>query len=186
MVSEYEKVREANIARNNAFLAEMGIPSKPKKEKKNPDKRKRQRREKGVEEEESLKPVRRSKRSKMPQSELVAGIEDDDEEEFREESEGEDDDRRSKVTAASLRDYIDTVNAKHGDLISDKAIVHVVTRLKSMSVKALSSRTKAIARAAGQHSKEKLLVTYYCMKVSGLAELAASCEEALARIGGDK
>ena len=37
-----------------------------------------------------------------------------------------------------------------------------------------------------QHSKEKLLVTYYCMKVSGLAELAASCEEALARIGGDK
>ena len=78
------------------------------------------------------------------------------------------------------------MNAKHGDLISDKAIVHVVTRLKSMSVKALSSRTKAIARAAGQHSKEKLLVTYYCMKVSGLAELAASCEEALARIGGDK
>ena len=48
-----------------------------------------------------------------------------------------------------------------------------------MSLKALGLRTRAIARAAGQHSQEKLLVTMYAMKASGLVELAANCEKTL-------
>ena len=176
MASEYEKVRDGNIARNNAFLQELGINPNNSKKQRSPRvaaTRKRKRHQKIYD----TKLVRRSTRN-APQSDLLAGIDDDD----KDDSEGEDEDSRRNVTAASLRKFIDAANAQHGAIISDQAIVHVVSRLKSMSVKALSSRIRAIARAAGQHSKEKLLVTMYAMKVSSLTELAASCEEALARL----
>ena len=178
-ISEYEKVRNRNIARNNTFLLELGIDPACKTKKQCPAKargllgpvkctRKMQKKKM-----ENAKPIRCSMRIKGVKEEKG---------EIKGETEGEDEDGRRNVTAASLRKFIDTANARHGKIISDQAIVHAVTRLKSMSLKALGSRTRAIARAAGQHSQEKLLVTMYAMKASGLMELAADCEETLSHM----
>lgn len=52
-----------------------------------------------------------------------------------------------------------------------------------MSNKALGTRIKAIARAAGKHSYEKLLVFYYALKASNLLQLSDSAKAALDRLG---
>lgn len=56
-------------------------------------------------------------------------------------------------------------------------------RIQSMSNKALGTRIKAIARAAGKHSYEKLLVFYYALKASNLLQLSDSAKAALDRLG---
>jgi hypothetical protein len=53
-----------------------------------------------------------------------------------------------------------------------------------MSNKALGTRIKMIARAAGQNSYEKLLVFHYALKASGLSELAESSKAALNHLKG--
>ena len=180
--SEYEKLRSRNIARNNEFLRELGIDTACKKQSPakarrllGPAKCTRKNKKKSTDNE---KPIRFSTRRIIPRSDLLACA-GEDKGELYEDREGVDEDSRHKVTAASLRKFIDTANPRHGRIISDQAIAHVVTRLRSMSLKALGSRTRAIARAAGQHSQEKLLVTMYAMKASGLVELAANCEKTL-------
>jgi hypothetical protein len=92
--------------------------------------------------------------------------------------------KRNKVTAKMLRETIDQTNKGHSEIISDEAITHCVYRITSMSNKALGTRIKMIARAAGQHSYEKLLVFHYALKAAGLNDLAESSRAALDHLEG--
>ena len=62
-------------------------------------------------------------------------------------------------------------------------IQHTVMRIQSMSNKALGTRIKAIARSAGKHSYEKLLVFYYALRASKLVQLGESAKQALENLG---
>ena len=56
-------------------------------------------------------------------------------------------------------------------------------RMNSMTVKAFSNRVKQIARHAGQHSFEKLLVAFYAVQLAQVPALEGACRNALAQIG---
>ena len=205
MPSEYQRLREANIARNEQFLQTLGLNEvKPKK--RAVLKRKHSfsgseassvgsssdddgslRRHMKRDQKKALKPVdesllRRSSRARGKAPEAVGELPSDEEEKWRPSSNYADDDLgRNKVTAKSLRDTI-SKNRAHDKIISDQAIVHCVDRLNSMSEKALTTRANMIARAAGKNSKEKLMVFSYALKAAGLEEVAVACDDAIARL----
>jgi len=52
-----------------------------------------------------------------------------------------------------------------------------------MTVKAFSNRVKQIARHAGQHSFEKLLVAFYAVQLAQVPALEGACRDALTQIG---
>ena len=173
MSSDYEKIRADNIARNEDYLSSvLGIAPKGNVKRKREEKSREQSKKPHIDESQ----LRRSSRSRS-----LIKVEN-----FQELEIGENDDgcypSRQKVTPSSLRQFIEEASPEHSKMVSDQAIVHCVHRLNSMSEKALSSRTKTIARAAGKNSLEKLLVSLYAMKAAGLTELIQNCEEALSRI----
>jgi hypothetical protein len=202
-LSEAEILRNERIKRNDEFLKSLGLASSsvglPKKDitaaikKKKNDKQK-----KDINDDDEEEPLRKSARR--------AGLSADIDTSFFSNLDGEepfikmkkiilddfkvdinpDDEtvKRNKVTAKMLRELIDETNKEHSDMISDDAITHCVYRITSMSNKALGTRIKMIARAAGQHSYEKLLVFHYALKASGLADLAESSRAALNHIEG--
>lgn len=54
--------------------------------------------------------------------------------------------KRERITATSLRDFIDSMNAEYSGNISDEQISHCVYRIQTMSSKRLATRIKMIAR----------------------------------------
>lgn len=89
--------------------------------------------------------------------------------------------RRKRVSAQALREDIDQTSTidEADESVSNEAIHHCLMRTGSMSNSRLATRIKVIARAQGQHCREKLLVFYHALRLSGLEELASSCKAAL-------
>ena len=89
--------------------------------------------------------------------------------------------RRKRVSAQALREDIDQTSTidEADESVSNEAIHHCLMRIGSMSNSRLATRIKVIARAQGQHCREKLLVFYHALRLSGLEELASSCKAAL-------
>ena len=203
-LSEAEILRNERIKRNDEFLKSLGLASSsssvglPKKDITAAIKKKKNDKQKKDINDDEEEPLRKSARR--------AGLSADIDTSFFSNLNGEepfikmkkiilddfkvdinpDDEtvKRNKVTAKMLRELIDETNKEHSDMISDDAITHCVYRITSMSNKALGTRIKMIARAAGQHSYEKLLVFHYALKASGLSDLAQSSREALNHIEG--
>ena len=112
---------------------------------------------------------RRAPRQYGSDSELDIRIDDDDTV------------RRKRVSAKALREDIDQTSTidEADESVSNEAIHHCLMRIGSMSNSRLATRIKVIARAQGQHCREKLLVFYHALRLSGLEELASSCKAAL-------
>jgi hypothetical protein len=199
-LSAYELLRQENIKRNEDFLRKMGLDKKKVRnsshdgdadgkalQKKAVKKRK-------VEDIPVLQPTRRSRRMQEEgETKLVLRGIDEGQVKVKKEKPAtvqldvlvdEEDTERVHVTADSLRDYIASVNptALH-EVVSDAQILHCAFRINTMSTKALATRIKAIARAAGSKSYEKLLVFYYGLAASNLSHLASSCRMCLNNIG---
>lgn len=201
-LSAYELLRQENIKRNENFLKEMGLQKKKTRQvahdsdASSKPKKKAVKKRKVLEEFPDLPPARRSRRIQEDKSELLGGI-DEVQDELCTKTKiekpalvqldvlvDEEETERVHVTADSLRDYITSVNPKAlEEVISDEQIVHCAFRINTMSSKKLGTRIKAIARAAGKHSYEKLMVFYYGLKVSNLPNLAESCKTCLDNIG---
>jgi len=202
-LSEAEILRNERIKRNDEFLKSLGLASSsssvglPKKDitaatrKKKNDKQKK---EINDDEEPVRKSARRAGLSADIDTSFFSNLDGEEPfikmkkiilDDFKVDINPDDETvKRNKVTAKMLRELIDETNKEHSDLISDDAITHCVYRITSMSNKALGTRIKMIARAAGQHSYEKLLVFHYALKASGLADLAESSRAALNHIEG--
>ena len=187
--SEYEKVRADNIARNELFLAELGLSANaPIRRARSPlarpperggNKRKRgslpenalrrstRSSKKGEDTGESKEEVRKS--AERGHDFIVHDDEDDDE--YQE--------TRKKISAKELRKVITESSEGHDAEISNQAIVHCIDRINSMSEKALRSRIKTIARAKGKNAREKLLVFQYALQETGMEGLSKECVEAL-------
>ena len=191
-ISAYEVLREENIARNEAFLRSMGIDEQKRKEKKQKEDESKAipRKRKVREKQPVIQPTRRSTRGQAsafgdissavaveevvgaPRKKAAVDVLID-----------ESDSERVHVSANSLRNLIVKTNPELMEEISDEQIVHCAHRINSMSNKALGTRIKAIARAAGSKSYEKLLVFYFGLKASHLYNLAALCKVCLDNIG---
>jgi len=218
-LSEYERLREENIRRNDEFLKSLGladikcqmIPTKKRQTREEEDvngsesrprKIKDKSKVKSKGEDEKLVPSRRSSRAQgipVPRiagpkrlasptrarsrgagTEIDVSISVDDEEQ-----------PRKKVQASLLRKEIDkdkSITSVEGGggldvQVSNEAIQHTLMRIGSMSNARLATRIKVIARASGQHCKEKLLAFYHALRLTGLDELAESCKATLEALG---
>ena len=206
--SLFEQRRNNNIERNEAFLKSLGLDDircAPLSYKKQQKRRGREEDEDEDDEDDNdakkqknvAEPTRRSSRAmgipavgeKGPSSaaprraprlygsdlELDISIDDDDTV------------RRKRVSANLLREEIDQVSSvEEADVesVSNEAIQHCLMRISSMSNARLATRIKVIARAQGQHCREKLLVFHHALRLSGLDELARSCKAALDLVRG--
>ena len=199
-LSEAEILRNERIKRNDEFLkslglaiSSVGLPTKDITATKK-TKNEKQKKERNEEEQPLRKSARRAGLSADIDKSFFSNLDGEEPfikmkkiilDDFKVDINPDDDTvKRNKITAKMLRDLIDETNKEHSELISDDAITHCVYRITSMSNKALGTRIKMIARAAGQHSYEKLLVFHYALKASGLAELAESSRAALNHIEG--
>lgn len=184
--SEYEVVREQNIARNAAFLSSIGLDDvKPVKKRavvedtsKTRSRSKRQR--------ATLESTRRSERLSNTGDARITdpSFHDDDSNDTavpNTESSGESrlSYDRKRVKAKALRELIEKTDSNHDRMISNEAIALCCQRLAGMSEKALLSRIKTIAKAQGKNSYEKLLVFRYGLHAAGLYSHADTCEQAL-------
>ena len=207
-LSEYERLRADNIARNQAFLDSLGLqevkPRAPKRSKAdssdesddyNEDEDSAEDNDKKVKKTKKRRAVRRSKKPEVlyPKRRSSRGLAREKGDELAElgnsESargnypvEEDEDFERKKVTVVSLRDHIDGKNEQHSEEISNEAIRHCCLRLSGMSEKALLNRAKAIARASGKNVREKLLVFMYALEVAGLDDLAEGCRTAVRKL----
>ena len=184
--SEYEKVRAENIARNERFLAKLGLYYPSTKEKLRPTERCEKKRKRLQNDTTNEKELRRStrntkngngvkvegemkeekRRSKSTTHDFIVSDDCDDANEYQE--------TRKKISAKGLRNAIEQSNNTHSAEISNQAIVHCIDRLYSMSEKALESRIKTISRAKGKNAREKLLVFHYALQEAGLEDLSRS------------
>lgn len=210
----YDALRKANIARNEAFLESIGIDSKgstlPNKREKQRQSGKNfsKKRQNKAGSEEMREGTRKSSRLDKDKKDEVFlelgrdGIVDVDRPrtvQVREQKKyvvgelGEYWDfdteslsaRQCAVKPKNLLAYIEGVNKRHYDGISGQQVSHCCMRLNSMTTKAFANRVKQIARHAGQHSYEKLLIAYYAVKFAGMNELHDACKQALTNIGVD-
>jgi phage protein D len=207
-LSRLEQKRNLNIERNEAFLKALGLddircapPVKKQKRHRESERQqddddpKKQRRSKAKRPQQQKRnvaePTRRSSRAKgipaegedkgtsaaprrAPRqygSDLELDIRIDDDDTVR----------RKRVSAQALREDIDQTSTidEADESVSNEAIHHCLMRIGSMSNSRLATRIKVIARAQGQHCREKLLVFYHALRLSGLEELASSCKAAL-------
>ena len=207
-LSLLEQKRNLNIERNEAFLKALGLddircapPVKKQKRHRESERQqddddpKKQRRSKAKRPQQQKRnvaePTRRSSRAKgipaegedkgtsaaprrAPRqygSDLELDIRIDDDDTVR----------RKRVSAQALREDIDQTSTidEADESVSNEAIHHCLMRIGSMSNSRLATRIKVIARAQGQHCREKLLVFYHALRLSGLEELASSCKAAL-------
>ena len=192
--SEYEVVREQNIARNAAFLSSIGLDDvKPVKKRavvedtsKTRSRSKRQR--------ATLESTRRSERlSNTGDARLTANpsFRYDDKNDTatpNTESSGKcsQSDDRKRVTAKALRELIEKTDSNHNRTISNEAVALCCQRLASMSEQALLSRIKTIAKAQGKNSYEKLLVFRYGLQAAGFPSHADYCKQAMQLLGRER
>ena len=206
--SEYEKVRQENISRNEAFLKEIGLhghgriqASSDGKPANKPGRKRKVTQDyndqaEAKEDELKLLPTRCSSRLRNVPPSTIEGLEVDGDVRVavkvpRKQLQLEDlditfdafEEPRIKITAVMLRSFIEGISPEHSEEISNEAINHCVMRIYTMSNRALGTRMKMIARAAGQHSYEKLLVFHYALALSGLKELADCAKGLLSRLG---
>ena len=204
-LSEAEMLRNERIKRNDEFLKSLGLNATStnlniKKADADTTKRKKEERKKKDRLDDKIEePIRKSARKAGLQPDFISSaymnnfnenkteikmtkiVYDEFKVDVNPDAETV---RRNKITAKMLRELIDNTNKEHSELISDDAITHCVYRITSMSNKALGTRIKMIARAAGQNSYEKLLVFHYALKASGLSDLADSSQNALNHLEG--
>lgn len=202
-LSEAEIKREERIKQNDAFLKSLGLATSSTgvpviKKEIDKSKRKKVDKQRKASFENDLEPQRKSARRAGIKAEndfIQLNNVDNNEstikmkrtilDDFHVDVNPDDETvKRNKITAKMIRDLVDETNKEHAELISNDAITHCVYRITSMSNKALGTRIKMIARAAGQHSYEKLLVFHYALKASGLTDLAESSRVALSHIEG--
>lgn len=198
--SEYELLREANIARNETFLKDLGIFEITKdlliiddslnlssESITRDNKRKRRTRPhitNTIEDDSGGICLRRSSRNRDDSL-------DDHSTSIKRHSPAltvrekylilvdDDDVIRKKITAQQLREFIDSQSPRDSENISNQAIEHCVYRIWTMSNHALGNRINSISRGRGKKSEEKLLVFYYALQATGLHELAKSAQDAL-------
>jgi len=202
-LSEAEILRNERIKRNDDFLKSIGLSTdtstfSSKKDTNTDNKTKKKKVEKIKKDNEinEEEPVRKSARKAGIQPEFIENSNYDESKssinmqkivlkDFKVDINPDAETiKRNKITAKMLRETIDQTNKEHSEIISDEAITHCVYRITSMSNKALGTRIKMIARAAGQHSYEKLLVFHYALIAAGLNDLAESSRAALDHIQG--
>ena len=207
-MSDYEKLRLENIARNQAFLQSIGLAD-VKQSIDVINKRDAAEAAKAPSSSSSAKPRRRVKRLSRP-----TDIDTGDGQQLRRSNRGslstdsgsrfegdaynsektraskrsrgtseinvdKDDVLRKKLSAAELRQYIETRNADHAERLSDKDITHNAYRISYMSNQALATRIAMISSGTGKLSRDKMLIFYYALCASQLPELAASALEVL-------
>lgn len=185
-LSEYEKIRQQNIARNEEFLKNLGINVNAEQIRDTVDEPYTHRKKSKVKiknqenDGHDILPdsdVRRSSRLSSSQKEQKLEMYDDigttrSKTKISKpvyDDEGiiiDDTNERKKVTASDLREYIKSNNQSHNEDISNDAIQHCIMRLQSMSNKALLTRLRRIV------IYEKLLVFYYALVLSELFDLA--------------
>eukprot|EP01031_Cornospumella_fuschlensis_P026571 gene26571-32112_t len=90
---------------------------------------------------------------------------------------------RAPISAQQVLDCVAAACPAHLELISFEIIEHTAYRMGYMSNKQLVTRLNAITRAARKASYEKLLVFYYALLASGLADLADVAKATLVKIG---
>lgn len=185
--SEYERVRADNIARNQRFLAELGLSAnapirRARSPLARPPERGGNKRKRGSLPENALRRSTRSSKKGEDTGESKEEVRKSAEHDFIVHDDEDDDEyqeTRKKISAKELRKVITESSEGHDAEISNQAIVHCIDRINSMSEKALRSRIKTIARAKGKNAREKLLVFQYALQETGMEGLSKECVEAL-------
>lgn len=181
-ISDYEKIRLQNIARNEEFLKNLGLDLhiKPITILEEPvNHRKKSKLKINPEHDETLhnSNVRRSSRLNSNPKEPEIEIDNDfsisgdrvksSKRGYTDEDIVVDDTCERKIISASeLREYIKSSDLSHHHDISNSAIQHCIMRIQSMSNKALLTRLRRIV------IYEKLIVFYYALVLSELLDLA--------------
>lgn len=173
--SNYERLREENIKRNEEFLKEIGINSTNhdisdqapiKRTKSQPKKRAIAE----VDDEEIYaEPKRRSSRlskdhivddDEMPAAiverrESIRPVKAEKKEQIEVKVDG-DETVRLDISCADLRGYIATHNEEHSEEVSDEIIAHTLRRVNQMTNKQMANRIKVMTRCAFARCAENL------------------------------
>ena len=86
---------------------------------------------------------------------------------------------RRKISAESLRSFINNANETHSELLSNNDIIHTVYRICSMSIPALKNRVKMISSSLSKTSMLKMLCFYYGLLHANLLEIANIAKKCL-------
>lgn len=208
-MNDYEKLRLENIARNEAFLASIGL-SEVKASiindvlgannnvipVKSAFKKSRKRNLNEIEIETDALPTRRSARlSGATSTSEVDGVQSFVTSPSSEAGalklsrripfistvalDFDDDVKRKPINAKELQAYISHACPKYNEIVTPEAIDHCIHRIRTMNDRALLTRIKNISRGLGMMSLEKMIVFHFALSLVGLDGLAEIAKDVL-------
>lgn len=182
VLSEYERLREDNIARNRRVMLELGlIDDDVALHKRNVPKKKKatKKREPPAAPREG---GRRSKRVKGQDPEGCARAPAGDGDDGDRDDDGID---GAHATARAEHEARWAGRQQRSTIIGTASYAHTLMRVRTMSETALFRRKKTIETAKGQHAVTKMRLFARVCYLEELFELAGECTAALARLVGE-
>ena len=212
LLSEYERTRAVNIERNNARLVALGLITAAEEQRSNDLAWKRRRttttkesscKQKGQDKEAKKKrkrkevptePARKSLRVQGKTPEGLERLDNDDntndttttttvQESIRQRQSQVVQECRQARALAALRYAQDSDAAQRAGRENPTATYqHCLTRVRTMTDRALMNRIRAIERAVGKHAVVKMAIFKSCLQDHGLWDLADAAAAALERL----
>ena len=185
-LSEYEKVRLANIARNQRVLEALGLVSADIEQHQairgGSDASKNKRQKLAPNREEDLRAaVRRSQRlAGLPADECAASPSSSSTAAQGTTCSGAHDAAREEYEATWSTRW--SGKQKGSSIVGTASYAHTLMRVMSMSEVALANRIKAIERACGQHAVVKMKLFATVLTLEGYCELAEEAASAFDRL----
>ena len=181
--SEYELLRERNIARNKAVMLALGLIDDDVTLHKAARATKKAKPAAAKKRKAAAEPREGSRRSKRVQGQTPEGAAGADEAAVarpEEDDDDVDDSRHEEARAAHEARW--SGQQRRATIVGTASYAHTLMRVRTMSEAALWTRMKKIEQAKGQHAVTKMRLFARVCFLEEYFDLADACTEALARL----